>query len=67
MRGQAILNHSKRKDKELESNIDSAAHNQVLKQQKHLSDRNHHIPISIITECQWTYLPYQKIPFGKLN
>jgi hypothetical protein len=34
MRGQAIPNHRKRKDKESESIIDSAAHNQTLKQQK---------------------------------
>jgi phage gpG-like protein len=41
----------RRKDKELESNIDAAAHNQTLKQQKQLNDRNHHIPININTEC----------------
>jgi hypothetical protein len=34
MRGQAVPNHRRRKDKESESNIDSAAHNQTLKQQK---------------------------------
>jgi hypothetical protein len=39
MRGQG-----KRKDKESESNIDSAAHNQIFKQQRQLNDRNHHIP-----------------------
>jgi hypothetical protein len=33
-------NH-RRKDKESESNLDSAAHNQTLKQQKELNDRNH--------------------------
>jgi hypothetical protein len=33
MRGQAAPNH-RRKDKELESNINSAAYNQTLKQQK---------------------------------
>jgi hypothetical protein len=33
MRGQAVPNHRRRKDKESESNIDSAAHNQILKQQ----------------------------------
>jgi hypothetical protein len=49
MRGQAIPNHRKRKDKESESNIDSAAHNQTLKQQKQLNDRN--IPINTNTEC----------------
>jgi hypothetical protein len=51
MRGQAVPNHRRRKDKELESNTNSAAHNQTLKQQKQLSDRNHHIPINTNTEC----------------
>jgi hypothetical protein len=46
-RGQAVPNHTRRKDQELESNIDSAAHNQTLKQQKQLKYRNHHIPINI--------------------
>jgi hypothetical protein len=46
-----IPNHRRRKDKESESNIDSAAHNQTLKQQKQLNDRNHHIPINTNTEC----------------
>jgi hypothetical protein len=41
----------KRKDEDSESNIDSAAHNQTLKQQKQLNDRNHDIPININTEC----------------
>jgi hypothetical protein len=49
-RGQAVSNHRRRKDKNSESNIDSPAHNQTLKQQK-LNDRNHHIPININTEC----------------
>jgi hypothetical protein len=31
MKGQAVPNHRRRKDKELESNIDSVAHNQTLK------------------------------------
>jgi hypothetical protein len=35
MRGQTIPNHRRRKDKESESNINSATHNQSLKQQKH--------------------------------
>jgi hypothetical protein len=43
-------NHRRRKDKKVESNIDSAALNQTLKQQKQLSDRNHHIPINANTE-----------------
>jgi hypothetical protein len=33
-RGQAVPNHRRRKEKELESDIDPAAHNQTLKQQK---------------------------------
>jgi hypothetical protein len=49
MRGQAALNHRRRKDKESESNIHLAAHNQILKQQKQLNDRNHHITININT------------------
>jgi hypothetical protein len=40
MRGQAASNHIRRKDKESESNTDSAAHNQTLQQQKQLNDRN---------------------------
>jgi hypothetical protein len=51
MGGQAVPNHKRRKDKESESNIDSAAYHQTLKQQKQLNDRNHHIPIIINTEC----------------
>jgi hypothetical protein len=50
-RGQAISNHRKRRDKESDSNIDSAAHNQTLKQQKHINDRDHHIPINTNTTC----------------
>jgi hypothetical protein len=51
MKGQAIPNHRRRKDKEVESNIDSASHNQTLKQQKLLNDRNHPVPINTNTEC----------------
>jgi hypothetical protein len=50
-RVQAVSNHRTRKDKESENNTDSPAHNQTLKQQKQLNDRNHHIPINISTEC----------------
>jgi phage anti-repressor protein len=67
MRGQAISNHRRIKDKELESNIDSGAHNQTLKQEKQLNDRNHHIPINMNTECQQIQLPHQKASFGKLG
>jgi hypothetical protein len=67
MGSQALSNHKRRKDKETENNIDSAAHNQTLKQQKQVNDRNHHIPININTEYQQTQLPSQKTPFGKLD
>jgi hypothetical protein len=46
----AIPNHRRRKGKKVESNIDSAAHNQTLKQQRQLNDRDHHIPINTNTE-----------------
>jgi hypothetical protein len=65
MRGQAVLNDKRRKHKESESNIDSAAHNQNLIQQKELNSRNHHILTNINTECQKTHVPHQKTPFGK--
>jgi hypothetical protein len=58
-RGWAVSNH-RRKDKESESGIDSAAHNQILKQQKQVNGRNHHIPININTECQLTQLPIKR-------
>jgi hypothetical protein len=51
MKGQAVPNHRKRKSKKVESNTNSATHNQTLKQQKQLNDRNHKIPININTEC----------------
>jgi hypothetical protein len=66
-RGQAVTNHRRRKDKEPESSVDSIAHNQILKQQKQLNGRNHHIPININTESQRTQLPHQKTLFGKLD
>jgi uncharacterized membrane protein YheB (UPF0754 family) len=48
MRKQAAPNYRRRKDKDSESNINSAVHNQTFKQQQ-LNDRNHHIPININT------------------
>jgi hypothetical protein len=66
MRGQEALNH-RRKEKESENDVDSAPHNKTLKQQKQLNGRNHHVPININIECQWTQLPYQKTLFGKLD
>jgi hypothetical protein len=50
MREQAAPKDRRRKDKESESNINSATHNQTLKQQKQINDRNHHIPINTNTE-----------------
>jgi hypothetical protein len=40
-----------KKRQEVESNIDSAVHNQTLKQQKQLNDRIHHITINTSNEC----------------
>jgi hypothetical protein len=51
MKSQTVPNYRRRKGKKVESNIDSAAHNQTLKQQKQLNVRNHHIPINTNTEC----------------
>jgi hypothetical protein len=50
MKVQVTPNHRRRKCKKVESNIDSAAHNQTLKQQKQLNDRNHHKSINTNTE-----------------
>jgi hypothetical protein len=50
MGGQGVSNHRMRKDKELDSNIDSPSHNKTLKQQKQLNDRKNHIPININTD-----------------
>jgi hypothetical protein len=50
MKGQAVPNH-RRKDKESERNINSAAHNEILKQQKQLDDRKQRIPINTNTAC----------------
>jgi hypothetical protein len=51
MKGQAVPNNRRRKGKKVESNIDSPTHNQTLKQQRQLNDRNHHKPINTNTEC----------------
>jgi hypothetical protein len=50
MKGQAAPNYRKRKGKKIQSNSDLAAHNQTLKQQRKLNDKNHHIPINTNTE-----------------
>jgi hypothetical protein len=51
MKGQAIPNHRRRKDKKVVSNPDLATHNQTLNQQRQLYDRDHHVLININTEC----------------
>jgi hypothetical protein len=51
MKGQAIPNHRRRKGEKVKGNIDSAAHNQTLDQQRQLHDRDHHILINTNTEC----------------
>jgi hypothetical protein len=51
MKGQAVPKQRRRKDKKVENNIDLATHNQSLKQQKQLNDRNHHIPVNTNAEC----------------
>jgi hypothetical protein len=43
-------NHRRRKDKQSENNSDMTAHNKILKKQKQLNGRNHHIPINTNTE-----------------
>jgi hypothetical protein len=51
MKGEATPNHRKRKGKKVESNTDSATHNQTLKQQKQLNEKNLHILINTNTGC----------------
>jgi hypothetical protein len=60
MRRQAVPKHRRRKVKELESSIDSSAHNQTLKQQKQLNERNHHIPININMKVQGFKFPIKR-------
>jgi hypothetical protein len=64
MGGREVSNHKRRKDQLSESSTDSTAHNQILKQQKQLNDRTHHIPININTEYEWIQQPHQKSPFA---
>jgi hypothetical protein len=48
MKGKAVPKNRRRKDKESEGNIDSAAQSN----QRKLNDRNHHhIPVNTNTEC----------------
>jgi hypothetical protein len=45
-----VLNIMRRTDNYLENSFESAAQTQILKQQKQLNGRNHHIPIHINSE-----------------
>jgi hypothetical protein len=51
MKGQAVPNHRRRKDKKVKSNTESATHNQTLNQQRQQHDRDHHILINTNTKC----------------
>jgi PBP1b-binding outer membrane lipoprotein LpoB len=51
IKGQVAPNYRKRKSKKVERNTDSDSHNQTLKQQRQLHDRDYHIFININTEC----------------
>jgi hypothetical protein len=49
-KGQEILNLKRRTDKYSEKSLDSVSHTQLLKQQKQLNGRNHHILMNIKAE-----------------
>jgi hypothetical protein len=51
MKEQAVPNHRRKKGKQVDCNINLAAHNQTLKQEKQLNDRNQHIHTNTDTEC----------------
>jgi hypothetical protein len=63
MKGQAVPTGEK--STRNQSNIDLAAHNQTLKQQRQLNGRNHHI--SINTNTNINLKSHQKTLFGKLD
>jgi hypothetical protein len=60
MRGQEVSNQRRRKDKESESSIDSAACTQILKQQKQPNCRNHQIPINITLNVNGLNIPIKR-------
>jgi hypothetical protein len=60
MKGQAILNHRRRKGKKVESNTDSATHNQTLNQQRQLHDRDYHVLINTNTEFNELNFPIKR-------
>jgi hypothetical protein len=51
MNGQAVQNHRRRKDKNVESNTDSVHTIKPLNKKRQLNDKNHHILMNINTEC----------------
>jgi hypothetical protein len=51
LKGQAIPKHRRRKGKKVKSNTVSSTHNQTLKQQRQLHDRDHHVLINTNTKC----------------
>jgi hypothetical protein len=67
MRGQAVPNHSRRTDKESESNSDSAAHNQTIKHQKQLNDKNHHIPTNTKLNVKGLNFPIKRHHLANWN
>jgi hypothetical protein len=60
MKGQVVPSYRRKKGKKVESNIDSAAHNQTLKKQRQLNDRNHHIPINITLNVNGLNYPIKR-------
>jgi hypothetical protein len=50
-KGWEVLNLMRETNKYSESRIELAAHIQILKQQKHLNGRNHHIHADVNIEC----------------
>jgi hypothetical protein len=59
-KGQTLPNQRRRKCKNVESNTDSAAHNQTLKQQRQLNDRNYHIPLNTNIEFNGLNSPIKR-------
>jgi hypothetical protein len=51
MKVHSIPKHRRKKSKNVESNIDSAAHNQTLNEQRQLHDRDPHVLVNTNTEC----------------
>jgi predicted translin family RNA/ssDNA-binding protein len=50
-KGEEVLKLMRKIDKYSKSSIELVAYTQILKQQKQLNGKNHHISININTEC----------------